>query len=76
MSDVDRRLAAVSPTPVPADAVQTPAEDHLIDRMVRRPTEADFEDVLSPEGNASGDIGGSDITDSTRVTNASISGTG
>ena len=75
MSDADRRLAAVSRTPVPVDVVETPAEDHLIDHMVRRPTEEDFEDVLTPEGN-SGDIAGSDVSDSTSISNASIAGTG
>jgi hypothetical protein len=76
MSDADRRLAAVSHTPNPPDAVETPAEDHLVDRMIRRPTEADFAEVLSPEGNESGDIAGSDISDSTAVNNGALGGTG
>ena len=74
MSDADRRLAAVSHTPEPADAIETPAESPLVDRMIRRPTEADFEDVLSPEGD-SGDIAGSDVSDGTSVNNASLGGT-
>lgn len=49
-------------------------ETNLADRMIRRPTEADFEDVLSPEGN-SGDIVGSDVSDATTVTDASLGGT-
>ena len=50
-------------------------DDTLKDRMIRRPTEADFADVLSPEGD-SGDIVGSDISDSTTDSPASVSGTG
>jgi hypothetical protein len=42
--------------------------------MIRRPTEADFADVLSPEGN-SGDVVGSDVSDSTMPSDASIGGT-
>lgn len=41
--------------PTPPGEPPTPAEDPLLDRMIRRPTEADFEDILSPEGE-SGDI--------------------
>ena len=50
-------------------------EEDLTKKMIRRPTEEDFADVLSPEGN-SGDIVGSDVNDSTVASNASISGTG
>lgn len=50
-------------------------EENLTPKMARRPTEADFEEVLSPEGN-SGDLVGSDVSDSTTATNTSISGTG
>jgi len=49
-------------------------ERDLTQDMVRRPTEADFADVLRPEGN-SGDIVGSDVSDSTIASNASVSGT-
>jgi len=76
MADVDRRIAAASDrTPPTEDAVETPANDSLLDQMTRRPTEADFEDVLTPEGN-SGDIFGSDVSDSTAVTDAALKGTG
>ncbi len=50
-------------------------EEDLTKRMIRRPTEEDFADVLSPEGN-SGDIVGSDVNDSTMASDASIGGTG
>ena len=50
-------------------------DDTLKDRMIRRPTEADFDEVLSPEGN-SGDIVGSDVSDSTTDSGASVGGTG
>jgi len=50
-------------------------EEDLTKRMIRRPTEADFTDVLSPEGD-SGDIVGSDVSDSTQAGNASLGGTG
>lgn len=57
------------------DAGQTALDDTTLkDRMIRRPTEADFEEVLSPEGN-SGDIVGSDVSDSTTDTGASVGGT-
>jgi hypothetical protein len=42
--------------------------------MVRRPVEADFADVLTPEGN-SGDIVGSDVSGSTGPSNGSLGGT-
>ena len=48
-------------------------EEDLTQHMIRRPTEADFADVLSPEGN-SGDIVGSDVSDSTQASNASLGG--
>ena len=50
-------------------------EEDLTKKMIRRPTEADFADILSPEGN-SGDLVGSDVSDSTTASNASVSGTG
>ena len=49
-------------------------EDDLTKRMIRRPTEADFADVLSPEGN-SGELVGSDVSDSTAASDASVGGT-
>jgi hypothetical protein len=49
-------------------------EEDLTKKMIRRPTEADFADVLSPEGN-SGDVVGSDVSDSTMPSDASIGGT-
>jgi hypothetical protein len=56
------------------DTVETPAEDPLLDRMVRLPDEDDFADVLSPEGD-SGDIVGSEVSRSTTVSDASVAGT-
>ena len=50
-------------------------EEDLTKKMIRRPTEDDFADVLSPEGD-SGDIVGSDVNDSVVASNASIGGTG
>ena len=50
-------------------------EEDLTQKMIRVPTEADFEDVLSPEGD-SGDIVGSDVSSSTISSNASVGGTG
>ena len=54
----------------------TPAEDPLLDRMIRRPTEADFEDILNSEGE-SGDIAPRDVTDATLPfpSNGSLGGT-
>jgi hypothetical protein len=46
----------------------------MLDHMVRRPTEADFADVLTPEGN-SGDIMGSDVSAGTGPSNGSLGGT-
>ncbi len=46
----------------------------LLEHMVRRPVEADFADVLTPEGN-SGDIVGSDVSDSIGPSNGSLGGT-
>jgi hypothetical protein len=77
MADHDRRIGLASDT-LSGDQAQStdaPTEERLIDHMVRLPTEADFEEVLSPEGN-SGDIVGSGVSDSTTVSNASIAGTG
>ena len=80
MSDVDRRLNAIKPTPAPTDVAPLteeevrPLNERLDEKLLRRPTEADFADVLSPEGN-SGDIAGSDVSDSTSVNNASLGGT-
>lgn len=48
-------------------------DDTLVDRMVRRPTEEDFEDVLTPEGNH--DVVGGDVSDSVIASDASILGT-
>jgi hypothetical protein len=62
----------VFPDSRPGDDV---LESDLTEQMIRRPTEADFAEVLSPEGN-SGDIVGSDVSDSTVASNASIGGTG
>ena len=78
MSDADRKIALASdrePEKISQDDVETPANDSLLDHMIRRPTEADFADVLTPEGN-SGDIFGSDISDSTGVNNGSLDGAG
>lgn len=80
MSDADRRLNAVSPTPKPVDVAPLtpeearPLDERLDEHLIRRPTEADFADVLSPEGN-SGDIAGSGVSTSTSVNNASLGGT-
>jgi hypothetical protein len=54
---------------------ETILEQRLTDRMVRQPTDADFADVLSPEGD-SGDIVGSDVSDSVLASDASVGGTG
>lgn len=60
----------------PMSEPETPAEDPLLDRMTRRPTEEDFADVLTPEGN-SGDIAPRDVTDATLPfpSNGSLGGT-
>jgi hypothetical protein len=52
------------------------ADRSLLDHMIRRPTEADFDDVLTPEGDMSGDIVGSDVSDATGASNDSLTGTG
>ncbi len=62
--------AVLFPESRPDDSV---FEEDLTKKMIRRPTEADFADVLSPEGD-SGDVVGSDVNDSTVPTNASIGG--
>ena len=52
MADFDRRIANATDT-LSRDSLdrdEHPADDPLIDRMVRVPTEEDFEDVLTPEG--------------------------
>lgn len=49
--------------------------EDLRPHMIRRPVEADFADVLSPEGD-SGRIEGSDVSDSVIASNASVGGTG
>lgn len=64
-----------TPAPLSADVVETPAEDPLVERMIRVPDEDDFAEVLSPEGN-SGDIVGSEISGSTTVSDAAVGGTG
>ena len=48
-------------------------EEDLTEKMIRRPTEEDFEDVLTPEGD-SGDIVGTAISDSTVASDASVTG--
>ncbi len=40
-----------------------------------RPTDADFEEILTPEHN-SADVGGDDVSDSTMASDASLGGTG
>jgi hypothetical protein len=66
--------------PRPNSTEETSAEvlgdRSLLNHMVRRPTEEDFEDVLTPEGNASGDIVGSDVTDGIGPSNDSLGGLG
>ena len=80
MSDADRRLNAITPTPTPVDVAPLnpdearPLDERLNEHLIRRPTEADFDEVLSPEGN-SGDIVGSDVSTSTAVNNAALGGT-
>lgn len=77
MADFDRRIENASDTLSRKPETPTTEElvsDPLIDRMVRIPTEEDFEEVLKPEGN-SGDIMGSDVSGSTAVSNASVAGT-
>jgi len=49
--------------------------ENLTDKMIRRPTEEDFEDVLTPEGFSEGTTG-SDVSDGTYPGNTSIAGTG
>lgn len=49
------------------------ADRGMLENMVRRPTEEDFVDVLSPEGNASGDIAGTDVGGSS-ASNDSLGG--
>jgi hypothetical protein len=49
-------------------------EADLTQRMIRRPTDADIEEVMTPEAN-SGDTVGSDVSDSTMATNDSLGGT-
>jgi len=48
----------------------------ILEHMIRRPTDADFDDVLSPEGELSGDIVGSGVSDSVMPSNDSLGGTG
>ncbi|MBC8102269.1 MAG: hypothetical protein H7Z41_06755 [Cytophagales bacterium] len=54
---------------------ETGADRSLLNHMIRRPVEADFEEVLTPEGN-SGDIAGSDVIRSSGPSNDSLGGTG
>lgn len=56
------------------DSTEVLADRSMLDHMVRRPTEADFADVLSPEGNASGDIVGSDVSGGVGISNDSLGG--
>ena len=80
MSDVDRRLNAIASTPTPVDVAPLnpdevrPLDERLDEHLIRRPTDADFDDVLSPEGN-SGDIVGTGVSSSTAVNNAALGGT-
>lgn len=37
--------------------------EDLTEKMIRRPIEADFEEVLTPEGIPPGDITGTDVSD-------------
>ena len=69
--------------PHPGDttnAAVTPADNEaladrgMLSHMVRRPTEEDFADVLTPEGNSSGDIVGSDVSGGIGVSNDSLGG--
>ena len=50
-------------------------EADLTERMIRRPTDADIEEVMTPEAN-SPDVGGSDVSDSIIASNDSLGGTG
>ena len=49
-------------------------EKDLTEQMIRRPTEADFEGLLSPEGNR-GDTVSTGVSDSVIASNDSIGGT-
>lgn len=82
MADVDRRLHNVSNTiaPIPVDP-KTGSQDgdvlseDLTPQMIRRPTEEDFAQVLTPEG-AHGDLfQGADVSDSTTISNSDLGGT-
>lgn len=61
----------VYPDAGPGDDV---LEKDLTEEMIRRPTEADFEGLLTPEGNR-GDTVSTGISGSTTASNASIGGT-
>lgn len=68
------------PLPLPGDANTNVTDDEaladrsLLNHMVRRPTEEDFADVLTPEGNSSGDTVGSDVSTGIGVSNDSLGG--
>lgn len=59
--------------PVNDGDAQVLGDRSVLEHMIRRPTEEDFEDVLTPEGN-SGDIAGSDVSDGIGVSNDSLGG--
>jgi len=52
------------------------ADQSILEHMIRRPTDADFAEVLRPEGELSGDIVGADVSDSVMPSNDSLGGTG
>ena len=64
-------IAESAVTPVDDEAL---ADRSVLHHMIRRPTEEDFADVLTPEGNSSGDIVGSDVSDGIGVSNDSLGG--
>ena len=50
------------------------ADRSVLNHMIRRPTEEDFADVLTPEGNSSGGIVGSDVSNGIGISNDSLGG--
>lgn len=52
------------------------ADRSVMEHMIRRPTDEDFDEVLTPQGEISGDIVGSDVSDDTGPSNASLGGAG
>lgn len=67
-SDPDYSSALVNDS-----GAQVLGDRSILEHMVRRPTEEDFADVLTPEGN-SGDIAGSDVSSGIGVSNDSLGG--